>query len=419
MPDFGRLLGSWKLSVVLMVVVAFYYGLLVVWAALSPPDVVQRIATLLPFWIMYLLLLVNTGVCLWRRLPALKRDIRAEPAAIHFPATATVPTGPDVDIPDAEGLLRRLGFKKIRTIEGGLWGVRQRWAPLGTFLFHGSFFLLLTAAALTMAARNEQRIWVAVGEEFTGSPDQVLGQSMPSVLLIQQPPPLFAVESISPEFWNDQLLFTRLEATLVFPDGDREVTRINRPLWKGWWTFLRLSGFGYAPRYELRSRTGTPLESAFVKMNVFPPGRRDFFSPEAYPHRIEVEVLPDAVAEEGLIINRGYSLDTPAVFVRVSRGKLGLGEALLGQGSEFGFEGLSLSFPEIRYWGEFAVVQDPGAPVLFVAFALGLAGLLLKARGGRTEALWTQGESGEEGGVRLWGRFTSLPVLPEPAEAES
>ena len=67
-PKLGRLLGSWKLSVVLMVVAAFYYGLLAVWAALSPPDVVQRIASLIPFWLTYALLLINTGVCLWRRL---------------------------------------------------------------------------------------------------------------------------------------------------------------------------------------------------------------------------------------------------------------------------------------------------------------------------------------------------------------
>jgi hypothetical protein len=392
-----------------MVVAALYYGLLAVWAALSPPDVVKRISSLIPFWLVYALFLVNTGVCLWRRLPALRRDLRVAPAAVKTPPSAQIVTAANLDHQSGIEALKDLGFKNISEIEGGVWGLRRRWAALGTFLFHGSFFLVMAATALTLAARDEDRVWVAVGEEYTGSPEQNLGQSRPGVIWIQQPPPRFAVESISPEFWGDQLLFTRLEADLVFPDGQRAVTRINRPLWRGWWTFVRLSGFGYAPRYELANRDGTVIESAFVKMRVFPPGQRDFFSPEGFPHRIEVEVLPDAASEEGSLVNRGFSLISPAVKVLVSRGKLLLGGAVLRRNESIGFEGLLLSFPEIQYWGEFAIVRDPGAPLLFTAFAVAFVGLLLKIGGGRAEALWIPGTENQPGTIHLWGPFASLP----------
>ena len=51
------------------------------------------------------------------------------------------------------------------------------------------------------------------------------------------------------------------------------------------------------------------------------------------------------------------------------------------------FEGLRLLFPEIRYWGEFSIVRDPGAPILFLGYLLGLVGLLIKLPAQRTEAL--------------------------------
>jgi hypothetical protein len=418
-PELGRLRGSWKLSIVLMVVAAFYYGLLAVWAALSPPDVVRRIASLVPFWSVYALLLINTGLCLWRRLPSLRRDLRAEPAVVRTPPSSQIVTAAELDHQTAKETLTDLGFRYVSEFEGGVWGMRRRWAALGTFLFHGSFFLVMAGAALTLLARDEDRIWVAVGEEYVASPDQILGQSRPGAIWIHQPPPRFVVESISPEFWGDVLLFTRLEASLVFPDGQRAVTRINRPLWRGWWTFLRLSGFGYAPRYELTNRSGSVRESSFVKMTVFPPGQRDFFSPEGFPHRIDVEVLPDAVLENGKLVNRSFSLTTPAVKVLVSRGRMLLGEAVLREGESLEFEGLQLSFPEIEYWGEFAIVRDPGAPVLFLTFAVALAGLLLKIGGGRAEALWTPGGDGRPGTIRLWGPAVHLPESTDDSGAES
>ena len=211
------------------------------------------------------------------------------------------------------------------------------------------------------------------------------------------------VASIHPEFWRDQLLFTTLEADLVFAGGRGATTRINRPLWVAPGTFLRLAGFGYTPRYELTDGDGAVADSAFVKLNVFPPGQRDSISFDAYPHRVFVEVLPDFTVEDGEAVTRTLNLVNPAVRVEVFRGKLHLGEALLRQGEGYGFEDLTLRFPEIRYWGEFSLVRDPGAPVLFAGYLLGLVGLLLKIRGGRGEVLWICEPSGSDSRFCGWG----------------
>lgn len=333
--DLGGRLGSWRLSIVLMVVAGLYYGFLAIWATSSPPHVVGNIAGLIPFWLVYLLMLVNTGVCLWQRFPKLRRDLSERP---------------------------------------------RRWSSLGTYLFHGAFFVLAVGFLLSLTARQEGTAWVAVGERFDSRPDQFLSKSPPRVLAAGLPPVAFSVDRITPEFWEDRLLFTELRAELELDDGSVATTRINRPLWVGAGTFLRLSGFGFAPRWEVVDRHGVTLDSAFVKLNVFPPGRRDYFTVPALPHRFYVEVLPDLAMEDGTPVTRSLNLANPGVVVRVFRGRLDLGGDVLAGGAGYPFEGLAVRFPEIAYWGEFTIVRDPGAPVLFAGYAIGLAGLLLKLR---------------------------------------
>lgn len=398
-----RSAGSWRLSVGVMVLAAFYHGLLAIWALSAPPQVVGNIAALAPFWLLYLLLLANTGLCLWRRLPTLARQMAAGPTLEEHPPDWRRWTG-GLAVGEVAGRLRRAGWRVAAPAGGRLFGVRRRWAALGTYLFHGAFFLLALGFLGTLALRQEARVWVAEGEELVGAPEQILARTPPRLLSFGPPQARFRVLEITPELWRDQLLFTRLSADLELADGERASTRINRPLWLSWGTFLRLSGFGYALRYELADGRGRVLDSAFVKLNVFPPGRRDFFRVPGYPHRFYVQVFPDFAVVDGEPVTRSLNLLHPAVRVHAYRGRVDLGEVVLaGEGHRFLFEGLQLGFPEIRYWGELTLVGDPGAPLIFAAYLLALAGLLLKLRGGRREVLWRPGDGEEPGELLGWG----------------
>jgi len=317
-----------------MVLAALYYAFLAIWAGSSPPHVVKNIASLAPYWLVYGLLLVNTAVCFWRRLPRLFRELAHE---------------------------RRRGAR-----------------TLGSFLFHGAFFLIASGFLLTLLGKQEAKLWVALGEDYEARPDQFLSQSAPRWLAAGVPPLAFRLERLTPEFWRDEMLFTRYEAALVFPDGASRTTRINRPLWLGPATFLRLSGYGYAPRYELANADGLRIDSAFVKLNLFPPGQRDSFTIPGFPHRIALEVYPDLDREAPEPATRSLALVEPGVAAQVSRGRIDLGGALLAPGESLTYEGLRLSFPEIRPWAELSEVWDPGAPVLLLGYLLGLAGLTLK-----------------------------------------
>lgn len=403
MTELGPRLGSWRLSVVVMVVIGLYYLFLGIWARSSPPDVVQNIAGLLPFWLAYALLLINNGVCLWRRIPTLQKEISATPILTDRPSRWRVATPEILDDEAARARLLELGYRVVPDTNGTVVGIKRRWTALGTYLFHGAFFLVALGFLFTLVSRQEARVWVSAGEDFENREDQYLSQTAPKLLGTGVPPQRFQVASIRPEFWRDQLLFTTLEADLVFPDGRQKTTRINRPLWLAWGTFLRMSGFGFTPRYELADRNGFVLDSNFMKLNLFPPGQRDYFNLPNYPHRLYLEVMPDAVVEEGQVVNRSLNLVNPAVSVEAYRGRLLVGSGVLELEEALEIEGLSLSFPEIRYWGEFAIVRDVGAPIVFLGYLVGLIGLTFKLKGRRAEARWSPG--GEEETPRLegWG----------------
>jgi hypothetical protein len=402
-PDVGQWLGSTRLSIVLMVVMAQYYLFLAIWSGSSPPHVVQNIARLIPFWLLHALLLTNTGVCLWKRIPVLKRDVSSSPRLIERPAEWESEIPPETSTDAAGLLLRGLGYRPETLGADRVWGLRRRWAALGSYLFHGAFFLVAVGFFITFLSRQEAKVRVATGERYEGRPDQVFSISPPRLLGSGIPALDFKVERIHPEFWADQLLFTKLEAEIEQAGGKRSLTRINRPLWVGPATFLRLSGFGYAPLYEIVDRQGAVLDGAFVKMDVFPPGQRDYFVLPDYPHRIYVEVLPDVTVEDGVAVTRSLNLVNPGIQLQVLRGRVNLGGALLRDGEGFEIEGMTLRFPEIRYWGEFSIIRDPGAPVLFLGYLVGMAGLLLKVRGGRAEVEWRAGEAGTPGTLRGWG----------------
>ncbi|MBD3867912.1 MAG: cytochrome c biogenesis protein ResB [Acidobacteria bacterium] len=381
--DIWLWLGSWKLSIVLIVLAVLYYLLLAIWAASSPPHVVRNIASLMPFWLLYLLLLVNTGTCLWRRLAILKHDLSPRSAFCDRPPEWTVPVGPEM----VEIDLKRAGYKARQDgPDTGLTGSRGRWSALGTYLFHGSFFLIATAFLLTLAGRNETTFQVAEGEIFRSGPE-------------------FVVRRITPEFWQDQLLFTQLEADLGWEDGSRSITRINKPVMTGPASFLRLSGFGYVPRYELLDKQGQILDSAWVKMNLFPPGLRDWFQVEGYPHRFYLTVIPDPEEQDGRLVTRSLNLNEPVIDLEVYRGHLSLGTASLSANQGFDFEGLTIRIAEIRYWGEFTLVRDPGVLPLFAGFALGLIGLMLRLPGKRSEVVFRLAVEGEPARILGWGEM--------------
>jgi len=374
-------LSSWQFSVVLTTSGALYYIFLVIWGAKSPPHVVRNIAGLSPFVLLYLLLLINTLLCILHRLPTLMAQMRADPVFL--------PQQQDWERTVEQLPLQREKWKPIGT---GYARIYHRFSALGTILLHGALFFLAAGFFLTLLSRYEGRFFAAAGEKLLMQQDTYYGTSVPSTLTSSLPAFTLDVRDIKRDFWRNELLFTKLVAEISINQKDALVA-INKPVFLSPGTSLRLSSFGYAPSYRIVAG-GVPLEEGAAKMRIFPPGEEDYFRSQHFPHRIYVKFYPDWMETKEGPISRSMNLHNPRLVVDVYRGKIYLGEKTLAFDELFLFEGITLSFTNVIPMAEFTVIRDLGFPLILLAFVMTLVGLTLRLPGKRGELLVEQMPNG-------------------------
>ncbi len=229
-----------------------------------------------------------------------------------------------------------------------------------------------TAALALLAstlARTSFEVRLAEGEEFAAESSQIVARD-PSRALSRAPGALrFAVERVLP----GSSMGPGAEApraVIRTGGGERVQAGPHRPVWLGKGDYLVPVEAGWALRYEIAPRLGANVvESAFVKLQLHPPGSVDSFRLAAAPYRVSLALAPEQPP-----LARG-----PALQVDVYRWKLAIAEGLLALGEPLAFEGLEIRFPESRHWATFRVVSDPGLPVAAAAVLLAAAGAALLA----------------------------------------
>lgn len=361
---------------------AAYSLLLVIWATMTPLDIVYRIGTSLPFKLVLILYIINNLLCLIQQAKASISACRLEIAPAGeisrrrgFQSVSGVREGRSL-LTAAAQRLRRRGWSVLVNAETGcLAAVRGRFTPLATIVFHAALFLLPIGIFFGSILFVQAQLAVAEGESFTGE-RRAYAQVMPADRKSQLPPVSFRVEEIRPRFWRGKLLFTDLYANIAYPaerPKSRQAVRLNVPWRPALGTYMTLVGIGYAPLYRLEASGKGVVEEGFAKLNTFPPGIRDNFRTSAGDFKVDMAVFPDHRIVGGKLENRTLNLRRPAYHVRVA----GPGEAELFQGGAKPDDrielapGLFLSFPELRYWGQFRIIWAPGVLFIWAAFWLG------------------------------------------------
>lgn len=383
-----RALRSPECSVLLMATGILYVGMLAVWGTASPLKVVRNISRLFPFKALYAVLLLNLVLCMAHRLPAtLKRCQRTRPPAglgdLGRYRTRAVTVGrqnPSV-LADLARALERRGYRVSLDAGGRAFAaLRGRFAPLGDLAFHLAFILILIGAFVTAYTRFTGDVVIAEGQTFWGERGDYL-RFQPREDFSRRAPRLsFAVEEIGAAFYRDELFFTDLYARVRYPANSpagRATVRLSQPLRLGG-AMVNLVGYGFAPVYVLRGPDGRELDSAVVNLNVFPPGVEDSFRLPGLPHQVYVTVFPDPVLTDRIPRSRSNNLRNPMLRLRVYRHKVRVYEGVVPLGSSVSFDGLRLEFPELRRSGQVRVLRDPGAPWVFAAFLMGIAGLAFR-----------------------------------------
>jgi len=116
-----------------------------------------------------------------------------------------------------------------------------------------------------------------------------------------------------------------------------------------------------APRFLITDKEGKELHTAFVKLNLYPRGKEDYFRSPAVAHRFYLSLTgrPDKPLN-----------------IKIMRGKLTIKDEAIAIGENLEFEGLNISFPEITKWAEIRVSHYPANIVILIGVVIVMAGII-------------------------------------------
>jgi cytochrome c biogenesis protein len=338
-----------------------------------------HVFTSTPFSVALLFLVVSIIICTLDRTPRLWQQsatIRVVQPPAYFdprlPDRVSIAAAPGLSAETVRAALRRHRFS-VREAVGPdgvrfLYGDRNRWTKLATLVSHLGLILFLVAGLVTARLGDEQGLVVAEGDTLTVQP---IGT--PGLLLVENR--AFDAPGLDTGTPSD---FTTDLA--VYRDGQllaEKVVRVNDPLSAGGYTFHQ-NGFGPAPDLEIRSTVdGSVLWSGPVPLTDAAAGRP--FGAMPIPGRkFGLQLLLDRTEDGvGTLIALPY-----AVRGTLPDGRPDIVEGfpvLVVRGEVMRMEGLDLSV-ELRGFSEYTLLiakRDPGAPIVWAAFATLLAGLAI------------------------------------------
>lgn len=373
------LLGSRELSLFIFIAVITYSLLSYVFSLLVPPTWFDSFQTLLPLLVLYVLFFVNLVICEIKWIPVVVRRCRYPELPKtdnlgRFGTPLNLEKTADLDV--LKQALSKGGYKmKEYEAEGktGLYYIRGLTSPIGNLVFHISFLFLLAGILVGMLYRTEGKFSVIVGSQFDGKVEAY--DELSRSPLSELPDIRFTLDAITPRFWKGQLLFTDLRGDITLEDGSKGSSWLSQGIDIDG-ANVTVNGIGYAVRYILSDKEGRVLESGISSMpNLFMPGMEDTLRVPGYPHRFRVAYYPDARLKGDDISNLSMDRKNPMIGLRVYRGRLPVFTGLLREGEEAEFDNHIISFPGVKYRGDFKFVKDPGFVLIWTAFAMMIAGL--------------------------------------------
>jgi cytochrome c biogenesis protein len=339
-----------------------------------------HVFTSTPFTIALLVLAVSIFICTLDRTPRLwqqSASIRvAQPEAYfdpRLPDRVSIAPGAGLTAATVASALRRHRFGvRQETGSDGLtyvYGDRNRWTKLATLISHLGLILFLVAGLVTARFGDEQGLVVAEGDTLTVQP---IGT--PGLLLVEnrgfEAPGLDT--GVPSDFTTD---------LAVFQDGRlvaEKIIRVNDPLAAGGYTFHQ-NGFGPAPDLLIRSTVdGSILWSGPVPLTDSADGRPIGALPVP-GRKFGLQLLLDRSPEGvGALVVLPYA-------ARPTPNPDGTPDMVFGdpvyviRGDPVDMGGLELSV-QIVGFSEYTLLiakRDPGAPIIWLAFASLLLGLAI------------------------------------------
>ncbi len=321
----------------------------------------------------------------WQRIPAIRSTVRL-PEKANISATSfnglyscdlLLPSINELSILTA--ILSGYGYKMIPG-DGCFRGIKNRFSPIGSLLFHVSFIIMLAGGMLIFHSRFSGVTYVTEGQEFYGTAAEYSRIVRFSDIRSSVPHIAFRLISIKPEFEKNEAISIRTEIIPLYgkDKGAKTEFNVNYPYADGSVTML-VKDAGVAPFFEVYNRSENKLVSAFIPLRVLQ-GEIDSFPIPDTAYKVQVQFWPDYYVDpEGYIKTYTYYLKRPLFKITVFRDGKEIASGKLHSPSEsLMFEGNRLSYKEIKYFGAFNVTSEFGGWVLITGFVIALAGLVTK-----------------------------------------
>ncbi len=392
------LLISWVGLLVIWVIPFQFYGL--------PSEQLQTIMTEPFFIVVYVGLLIATAACMLARLGGVIRVMRRSPSATSQPRTpADAESVPGVawDAGAVSDSISSAGFKRLVAGDGWVWGVRNRFSPLGTVIFHTAFFVV--AAGALMASQPADafigKCVVAEGETFSAVDGEYADELTPGAV---RPDVTFTAVDIEAAFHQDILLFTKLDAEVLDENGRTHGVRLGSPWLVSPTTMVGIEDFGYSVEVTGTASDSKPIASQVFKLKVFPSGQRDSFAIRdvaTQDYNVDVTIYSDYVDRDGRPGSESFNLSDPRLLVTVSRRLTNGGsiervtDRLVKVGEPIEWDGNTLIITSIPQYGVFRITRFTSAPLLFAGLVLLIAGTSLRLVWPRSQVLAFSGDAGE------------------------
>jgi cytochrome c biogenesis protein len=293
------------------------------------------------------------------------------------------------------------------------------WAEWASIVFHAAFFLLLIGVVYGKAAGFVGNAAIVEGDSFVEA--RANFDNLDEGLIARHSAGMeVRVDSFRAEYWPSGTPRAFVTRVRVYDQGrlvSTQDVRVNHYVaYRG--VKLYQTGYGWAPTVRIESPDGRVLTDApTIFLGDVPFARGVIKAPSAGVPGQQLGAtawfIPDAQVSGDAIrpgtgelknplmllrLYRGdlhldrpqnvYSLDTTGMDLRW-RGALRMGETAVTP------DGYRLTFSGVRQYSDLLIKKDPGVPIVFAAFALGLAALLCSLY------------------LPLLGREDRLPPLPE------
>lgn len=249
--------------------------------------------------------------------------------------------------------------------------------------------MLASAAIVVMAlgfwisflTRFEGKTLKAEGESFSAFPGEYVKESVLYSRYSQHPEFGVTILKLRPETADGGAAMRRVRADVKY--FDRTSNRVlDAVLGSGWplitdRTALRITDFGYMPKYVLYDLRERELESQKVYMKLFPPGAEEYFRTLFLGYVFYLQCYPDYVDKDGAPATLSPYPRNPVFHLRIARNKDIVYSGLLKPSEKVRFDNVVVAVPEVKMWVEISFVRDLGLPVfIFGGGLLALAGIL-------------------------------------------